>query len=99
MAENEPFYTEFNSAFWLTISASVFAFLGMALRACLKSRCRTIACCSQQGLVACEREPVADEFTNLGEVKVERPSEDSQKPTAGMARNDTISDLQEGTRV
>jgi len=59
----DPWYIEFNGAFWLTISASLFALLGMALNACLKSRCTKINCCSSKGVVACEREPVADEFT------------------------------------
>ena len=62
---DDPWYIEFNGAFWLTISASLFALLGMALNACLKSRCTKINCCSSKGVVACEREPVADEFTDL----------------------------------
>jgi len=40
-----PFYDEFNGTFWLTFSASVFAFLGLCLRACLKSRCKTCRFC------------------------------------------------------
>ena len=61
----QEWWTEFNGAFWLTISASLFAFAGLALRACLKSRCTNIVCCSGKGLVSCDREPVADEFTAL----------------------------------
>lgn len=86
-AQSDIWWSEFNGAFWLTISASTFAFLGLALRACLKSRCTQISCCSSRGLVACDREPIADEFTNLGEVKVERRSEES------MRRSETLADL------
>ncbi len=56
--------TEFGGTFWLTLSASTFAFLGLALRACLKSRCSKISMCC--GMWACDRDPVADEFVELG---------------------------------
>lgn len=42
---NEPWYLTFDAVFWLTLSGSVFAFLAVALRACLKSRCTRISCC------------------------------------------------------
>jgi len=88
MAE-DPWYIEFNGAFWLTISASLFAFMGMALRACLKSRCTKINCCSSKGLLACEREPVADEFTDL----------EAPKTSTELRRTDTLGDLQEGNNI
>ncbi len=34
----------FDSGFWITISASVFAFLGLSVRACLKSNCSQVNC-------------------------------------------------------
>lgn len=58
----EQWYTEFGAEFWLVISGSMFAFLGLALRACLKSRCSNIKVC--WGMWECEREPVADEFVS-----------------------------------
>ena len=46
MSSNEHhFYDEFDSVFWLTLSASVLGFLGLCLQAALKSRCRTCSCC------------------------------------------------------
>ena len=42
---DEPWYTTFDAVFWLTLSGSVFAFLAVGLRACLKSRCTRISCC------------------------------------------------------
>lgn len=42
---SEPWYTEFNSVFWLTLSASVLGFFGLCLQAALKSRCKTCSCC------------------------------------------------------
>ena len=75
MAEEEPWYRTFNDVFFLTLAGSVFAFLGVALRACLKSRCSKIKCCSADGLIACDREPVADEFLNLDDPP-KRPSEE-----------------------
>ena len=64
MAESTPWYeSEFGGEFWLAVSASTFAFMGLALRACLKSRCSKISLCF--GFWECEREPVADEFTTL----------------------------------
>jgi len=38
---SEEWYREFNSVFFLTLSASVFAFFGLCLQAILKSRCKT----------------------------------------------------------
>ena len=64
MAENQPWYeSEFGGEFWLAISASCFAFMGLALRACLKSRCSKIKIC--WGFWECGRDPVADEFSEL----------------------------------
>jgi hypothetical protein len=68
MSGNEVWYEEFNSSFWLVISGSLFAFLGLGLRACLKSRCTNISVC--YGLWACQRDPVADEF--VGDIATPR---------------------------
>jgi hypothetical protein len=61
MAEAQPWYvSEFGSEFWLVISGSLFAFLGLGLRACLKSRCTNIKVC--WGLYECQRIPEVDGF-------------------------------------
>jgi len=66
MAEQEPWYQEFGAEFWMVLSASIFAFLGLALQACLKSRCSKIKCCSAEGVVSCDREVLkADEFAEI----------------------------------
>jgi hypothetical protein len=50
---SEPWYQTFDSAFWLTLSASVLAFLGVCLQAILKSRCKQFNCCG----MSCIRDP------------------------------------------
>jgi len=87
----DPWYIEFNGAFWLTISASLFALLGMALNACLKSRCTKINCCSSKGVVACEREPVADEFTDL--------ERGNNIPTTGINARNAQERVEQAARV
>lgn len=49
---SDEWYTTFDDVFWLTLSTTVFAFMAVALRACLKSRCTRISCCG----VVCERD-------------------------------------------
>jgi len=45
------FYETFDDTFFITVSASFFAFCGLAVRACLRSNCKTISCCC----ISCER--------------------------------------------
>ena len=85
MADTPWYEAEFGGEFWLAISASTFAFLGLALRSCLKSRCSEISLC--WGMWSCKREPVADEFTDLEVAR--SPNTISSPPI----------DLQEGTAV
>ena len=81
-SNDEPvWWTEFNGAFWLTVSASMFAFAGLALRACLRSRCTNISCCSS--LLSCDRQPIADEFTTLPPETPRLSSERSLKMEEG----------------
>jgi hypothetical protein len=86
---DEPWYLVFNDVFWLTLSTSVLAFFGLALRACLKSRCIKIACCSTQGLVACDREPIADENLNMTVLP-------RTKSTADLSATDVKINVDEG---
>lgn len=51
--EDDHFYDEFNSAFWLTLAGAVFGFLGVCLQAILKSRCKAFSCFG----VSCVRDP------------------------------------------
>ena len=51
-------YDEFNSPFWLTLSGAFFAFLGLVVRAALKSNCKNFSCC--WGAFRCVRETTAD---------------------------------------
>ena len=57
MAEREPYIYQFDDIFWLTISGTFFAFLGVAVKACLKSNCTQIKFLGFE----CVREPSADE--------------------------------------
>ncbi len=84
--EDKPWYNEFGAEFWMALSASVFAFFGVALRACLKSRCTNIQCCSAKGLVACEREPLAD-------INSDPLAEENEEGTNRLKKSKTFSDL------
>ena len=39
------FETTFDDTFFLTLSGALFAFLGLLIRATLKSRCKEFSCC------------------------------------------------------
>ena len=59
---SDPWYREFNSAFWLTLSGALFAFGGVVLQAVLKSRCKEFHCCG----IGCVRDPLpAEEMHHL----------------------------------
>ena len=49
---------EFNAIFWLTVIGALLGFGGLALQACLKSRCSKIKCCGLE----CERPESANAF-------------------------------------
>ena len=51
-------YDEFNSAFWLTLSASLLGFGGLMVRSALKSNCKNFSCC--WGILKCVRDTTAD---------------------------------------
>ena len=44
--------TTFDDTFFLTLSGALFAFLGLLIRATLKSRCKEFSCCC----VSCVRD-------------------------------------------
>jgi len=48
----EPWYTEFDGAFWLTLAGALFGFGGVFLQAILKSRCKKFSCCC----ISCDRD-------------------------------------------
>ena len=51
--EQEPWWREFNAAFWLTLSGAFFGLVVAVLNALLKSRCKNFNCCC--GLFKAER--------------------------------------------
>ena len=57
MAEREPYLYQFDDIFWLTVSGSLFAFLAVAIKACLKSNCTKIKFLGFE----CTREPTEGE--------------------------------------
>ena len=67
----EAWYKTFDDTFWLTISGTIFAFLTVVLRACLKSRCTKIKCLCYE----CIREPLADVDTSDIQIEVEQDAE------------------------
>jgi hypothetical protein len=44
----------FNASFWITLGGALFAFLGLTLRICLKSRCNNVNLC--YGLISIQRD-------------------------------------------
>jgi len=59
MSEKNEWDT-FDDTFWLALSGALFAFLGLGVRAVLKSRCKEFNCCC--GLVGCVRDPAPPGF-------------------------------------
>ena len=51
--DNDNFYDEFGSTFWLTLAGALFGFGGVCLQAVLKSRCRSFSCWG----INCVRDP------------------------------------------
>jgi hypothetical protein len=35
----------YSEGFWITLAGLIFGFLGLTIRACLKSKCDDVACC------------------------------------------------------
>ena len=78
-------YSEFNSAFWLTLAGAIFGFGGVCLRAILKSRCKEFRCCGLEcirDVAPAGQEPDLD----LSEIKIERSAPSSQT----IKRNNSI---------
>lgn len=40
-----PWWSEFNSAFWITLATILTGSIGLAIKFCLKSKCENISCC------------------------------------------------------
>ena len=51
--EDDEWWHTFNGVFWLTMSASLFAFFVAVLNALIKSRCKSYSCCC--GVFTAER--------------------------------------------
>ena len=50
--------TQFNGTFWITMSGIIIGFLGLTLKHCLKSKCKTCSLCF--GLVKIDRDIQAE---------------------------------------
>ena len=57
---DDHFYKVFNSAFWLSITALTFSFLGLVIRHCYKTKCKKINC---WGIII-ERDTDNEELSN-----------------------------------
>lgn len=79
---SEPWYSTFDSAFWLTLSASILGFGGLCLQAILKSRCKEFKCCG----MSCIRDvaPPGMEPT-LNDIEIGRPRAASNTPPQQIA--------------
>ena len=58
-----PFYQTFNSGFWLSLTALIFAFLGVAIKACYTSKCTKCIVC--YGLIEINRDTQLEEQYDL----------------------------------
>lgn len=38
-------YNEFNAVFWITLTTLITGSIGLALKFCLKSKCKNFSCC------------------------------------------------------
>lgn len=65
-----PFYQTFNSGFWLSLTALIFAFFGVAIKACYTSKCKKCSVCF--GLVEINRDIDAEQQYDL--LKSEEPT-------------------------
>ena len=74
MADREPYIYQFDSVFWLTISGSLFAFLAVAIKACLKSKCTQIKFLGFE----CVREPPSEE-DDLEDLELQLPPMPSRR--------------------
>jgi hypothetical protein len=50
--------SDFNSAFWITMTGLIIGFLGVIIKFCLKSKCKTCSLCF--GLIKIERDVDAE---------------------------------------
>jgi len=76
---SEPWYSTFDSAFWLTLSASILGFGGLCLQAILKSRCKEFKCCG----MSCIRDvaaPGMEPTIDLSVLEQGRPRAPSNAP-------------------
>jgi hypothetical protein len=60
---DQPFYQTFNSGFWLSITALIFTFLGVAIKACYTSKCKRCSVCF--GLFEINRDIAAEQKYDL----------------------------------
>ena len=60
----------YSEGFWITLTGLIIGFLGLTIRACLKSKCDEVACCGCRIHRAVEVEERLEEGghpTNLGD--------------------------------
>jgi len=85
---SEPWYSTFDSAFWLTLSASILGFGGLCLQAILKSRCKEFKCCG----MSCTRSvspPGMEPSIDLSIMEQGRPRAPSNTPPQQQINIDT----------
>ena len=58
-----PFYQTFNSGFFLSLTALIFAFLGVAIKACYTTKCNKCTLC--YGMIDINRDIEAEEQVDL----------------------------------
>ena len=68
---SEPWWTEFGQAFFITIAGVFAGALGLAVKACAKSRCSKVDCCG----LSCVRDTHAEEEERIAEISHGLPPE------------------------
>ena len=65
ISQEDPWWQEFNGAFWLTMSGAFFGLVVAILNALIKSRCKSYSCCF--GLFTAERNWEDDVISSAGD--------------------------------
>ena len=68
-----PWFSEFNSVFWLSIAGSVFGLTAIIIKALKSSKCKEFKCCC----IKCIRDTQAEE--KLDELELQQHNESSKE--------------------
>lgn len=71
---SEPWWNEFGQAFWITIGGLLTGVFGVAIKACIKSKCQQV---KLMGCFSCVRDTKAEEELEVARMEHGLPPDDS----------------------